>query len=515
MTPRLLDQHRYQGSVHSSCQDLRTRSQEFPSSSFSSPTHGKNGERKIEQVLVHNTNTGKHGQTSFADLRHAQGTKTTRHCQQPAVDQQEIYTTPTFRHFEKSSTDQVQIFSSPNKHCQTTPLNHYQDLALGNHRRTPNASPQHVQDTASGKCYQTPQTVQQPFYRGASARFPDRHTPAGVHSRQNSVHVGFSATEATGPGQISRAPGQCTNCQNLHKELGELRAKLCTLERQLSEKEYETIHLRETIDRNEKAILQSFEEVRRRGDVESSVLKRDFENYLRAQLQNSFRNEDALRQHIAMLTQENAQLQDRVTTLKSQREEFATRSIRAEWQLERTKRHVKDLTRELNQRKRETVGVLYAGALDECSAPPVQYASPTAANHSNCVGLRHWKSEDDMKGLDYKEVGRGSRWNTEPEQSSDELSRRNRNEDSTMAECIQLLQAELQKTRDEMERGKREFEEERSRWEEEKSKVLSYQRFLQMNYLQLLNGRDIIETDAEDRSGSGHKLSAIIEEETL
>lgn len=510
-----MDQHKDQGSVSLSCHDIRVRSQECYNSAFSTPTHGKNCERKIEQVLVNNTNTGKHGQTSFADLRHAQNTMTTRHCQQHAVDQQQLYTAPVFRHLEKSSsTDQVQILSTPSNHCQTPPVNLQQDLALG---PAPNSNHRHVQDTASGKCYQTSQPLQQ-LFRGASARFLDRPTPAAVHSRQTSVHVGFSAAEATGPGHMPRSQGQCTICQNLHKEIGELRARHCSLERQLSEKEYETIHLRETIERNEKAILQSFEEVRRKGDVESSGLKRDFENYLRAQLQNSFRNEDALRQHIAMLTQENAQLQDRVTTLKSQREEFATRCIRAEWQLERTKRNVKDLTRELNQRKRETVGVLYAGAMDEHDATyPVQYSSPAAAHHPICSsGIRHWKSEDDMKGLDYKEIGRGSRWNTEPDQSIDELTRRNRNdEDSTTAECIQLLQTELQKTRDEMERGKREFDEERIRWEEEKSKVLSYQRFLQMNYLQLLNGSGIIEADADDRSYSGHKLSAIIEEETL
>lgn len=293
---------------------------------------------------------------------------------------------------------------------------------------------------------------------------------------------------------LNRQEAGCKSCETLTEEIIKARRKLEELERLNSDKEYEAIQLRDSLERNEKAIIKAFQTVKSNNNLKASLIHKNFDSCLKAHMNNPIRNDDTLRNQIAILTKEVEQLKEHVVVLRLQREEFATRCGRTEWQLAKSRDRERELCRVINKWKSDTIH--YS---DSMNSPWCYFPE------------RQWKSEDNMKSFDCIDSDLEPLLNFE---MSNDLCKIQKSKDA-MSDTILLLKDQLLKTKEELDRNKTEFEIEQNRWEEEKTKVLNYQRFLQMQYLQLMNKkRDAKECNMED-GRFDHKLSVILEEGSL
>lgn len=290
---------------------------------------------------------------------------------------------------------------------------------------------------------------------------------------------------------LNRQDSRCKSCATLTEEIIKARRKLKELKRLNSDKEYESIQLRDSLERNEKAIIKSFQDVKSNTNLKASLIKQNFDSCLKSHVNNPIRNDDTLRNQIAILTKEVAQLKEHVVVLKLQREEFATRCGRTEWQLAKSRDRERELCRVIHKWKSDTIH--YS---DSMNSPWCYFPE------------RQWKSEDNMKSFAGIDSDLGHLLNFE---MSNDLCKIKKSKDA-MSETILLLKDQLLKTKEELDRNKTEFEIEKIRWEEEKTKVLNYQRLLQTKYLQLMNKkRGAKECNMEDESFD-HKLGVILEE---
>nr|XP_038037482.1 LOW QUALITY PROTEIN: leucine zipper putative tumor suppressor 2 [Anas platyrhynchos] len=296
------------------------------------------------------------------------------------------------------------------------------------------------------------------------------------------------------------------------------------LEDKLREREAELQQLRDSLDENEVAICQVYEEKQRRCEQELEGLRQRCAAQVRQAAQQAQRGQQVLQLQVLQLQQEKKQLQEDFAQLLQEREllerrcasfqrehtELGPRLEETKWEvcqksgeISLLKQQLKESQAELAQRGtellvlraqlREARAELQAG---EQQARGLQEAARLKALELEvCANeLQRRKSEADLfrakagrleqevAGL--REAARGRCPCPEPGEGCPELGEEARGTGGA-ARQLERLRAEVALERRRGQEQREAFEQERSTWQGEKERVIRYQKQLQYNYIQM------------------------------
>nr|XP_005303579.1 leucine zipper putative tumor suppressor 2 [Chrysemys picta bellii]XP_042701136.1 leucine zipper putative tumor suppressor 2 [Chrysemys picta bellii]XP_042701137.1 leucine zipper putative tumor suppressor 2 [Chrysemys picta bellii] len=296
------------------------------------------------------------------------------------------------------------------------------------------------------------------------------------------------------------------------------------LEEKLREREAELQHLRQSLDENEVAICQVYEEKQKRCEQETEELRQGYASQVKQAAQKAQRTQQVLQLQIFQLQQEKKKLQEDFAQLLQEREQLEKRCASFEREqtelgprLEETKwevcqklgeisllkQQLKESQTELAQRGTEML--LLRAQLREARAERqageeqalgLQEAARTRAlelevcekelqrrkGEAELLREKLGRLEQEVAGL--RGARRQPRCPEPPEPSllwaSDEAKAQRQ-----AAETLQGLRAELLQERRRGQEQRAAFEAERLTWQGEKDQVIGYQKQLQHNYIQM------------------------------
>uniref|UniRef100_A0A8C3SMP5 Leucine zipper tumor suppressor 2 n=1 Tax=Chelydra serpentina TaxID=8475 RepID=A0A8C3SMP5_CHESE len=353
--------------------------------------------------------------------------------------------------------------------------------------------------------------------------YPERGS-RGLAGPSNSDSGRSSSSKSTGSlsgrGPPSSDGGSCARSPVEGDEALLLRE----LEEKLREREAELRHLRESLDENEVAICQVYEEKQKRCEQEMEELRQGYACQVKQAAQKAQRTQQVLQLQIFQLQQEKKQLQEDFAQLLQERELLETRCAAFEREqtelgprLEETKwevcqkageisllkQQLKESQAELTQRGTEML-LLRAQlrqaraerqAGEEQALGLQEAARARALELEVCANeLQRRKSEaellrEKLGRLEQEAAGlrgarRPPRCPEPPEPSllwaSDEAKAQRQ-----AAEALQGLRAELRQERRRGQEQRAAFEAERLTWQGEKGQVIGYQKQLQHSYIQM------------------------------
>ncbi|XP_067838181.1 leucine zipper putative tumor suppressor 3-like [Heptranchias perlo] len=320
------------------------------------------------------------------------------------------------------------------------------------------------------------------------------------------------------------------------------------LEDRLWEKEQEVIQMRRSLDKSEAAIVQVFEEKQKIWEREMEDLKQNYANKLQQVSKKAQRAQQALQLQIFKLQQEKKKLQEDIGQLLQQREELEKKCMTFKKEqfellprLEETKWEVCQKAGEISLMKQQMKDSQadVAQKLNEMVALRTQLKEATAVLRAKEEQVLTLKDSFNAKGIELEvcenelqrkaseaqllreklgqneveisglkqalaNVGRQNRCSGElPEETRDELAcesdeakMQRQNEDAVKAlkKQIERLQGELRLERQQHEQQVSHFEEERQTWQDEKDKVIKYQKQLQLNYVEMYQKNQALES---------------------
>ncbi|XP_043558136.1 leucine zipper putative tumor suppressor 3-like [Chiloscyllium plagiosum] len=320
------------------------------------------------------------------------------------------------------------------------------------------------------------------------------------------------------------------------------------LEDRLWEKEQEVLQMRRSLDKSEAAIVQVFEEKQKIWEREMEDLKQNYANKLQQVSKKAQRAQQALQLQIFKLQQEKKKLQEDIGQLLQQREDLEKKCMTFKKEqsellpkLEETKWEVCQKAGEISLMKQQMKDSQadMAQKLNEMVALRTQLKEATSALRAkeeqvlvlkdsvNAKGIELEVCENELQrktseaqllreklgqneaeicGLKQALASRANQsWDSqeaveEPREEvaceSDEAKMQRQNEDAVKAlkKQIERLQGELRLERQQHEQQVAQFEEERQTWQDEKEKVIKYQKQLQLNYVEMYQKNQALES---------------------
>ncbi|KAM8938716.1 leucine zipper putative tumor suppressor 3 isoform 2-T2 [Pelodytes ibericus] len=310
------------------------------------------------------------------------------------------------------------------------------------------------------------------------------------------------------------------------------------LEDRLWEKEQEVIQMKRNLDKSEAAIFQVFEEKQKIWEREMEDLRQNYATKLQQVSKKAQRAQQALQLQVYKLQQEKKKFQDDVGQLFQQREdmekkcmafkkeqaEFLPKIEETKWEvcqkageISLLKQQLKDSQADVSQKLNEIVGL--RTQLKEAKSflreKEEQIATMKDSYSSKSVSLEICENEMQRKQSEAQQMEEKvsqceeeiaglkealSNFGQNPYTielneklrdtlscESDEAKMKRQSEDSvsTMKKDLERLQVELSLEKEQRDQQVVEFEEERRTWQEEKEKVISYQKQLQLNYVEM------------------------------
>jgi len=316
------------------------------------------------------------------------------------------------------------------------------------------------------------------------------------------------------------------------------------LEAILKEKDAEIHTLRDVMDKNERAILQVYEEKRNCWLKDLQELRDEYESKMKTQQRKNYKSEQVLNLQIYKLQQEKKTMKEQVGKLTSEREELGqkceayaedTNRLQAQmddatWQGRRASGSVMDLQNQIDElqlkltEKSEEVLKLQS-KLEKTKSR----LDDTTTNTENRNRLKHDTSSTSLQRLNT------SSSDTEPdiplcqcekEIQTDFVKTKSPERETLKPSLIcerdrelSALKEELDKLRLEILVNKEEYEKEKEQWLEEKNKVIMYQKQLQLNYVQMFRKNKVLEAEVEqltlELESRDMKLMALSGEESV
>ncbi|XP_060624261.2 leucine zipper putative tumor suppressor 2 [Anolis sagrei] len=357
----------------------------------------------------------------------------------------------------------------------------------------------------------------------------------GLTGPSNSDSGRSSSSKSTGSlngrGHHSSDSGSCGGHSPVHGNGVDEALLVHELEEKLREREAELQHLRESLDENEVAICQVYEEKQRRCEEEMEGLRQGYTAKLQQSAQKAQRSQQVLQLQIFQLQQEKKKLQEDFSQLLAEREllekrcasferehtELGPRLEETKWEvcqksgeISLLKQQLKESQSEVAQRSNELI--LLRAQLREARAE-------LQANEDQALGLQEMAR---TKALELEVCANElARRKSEAELLREKVGRlereleglRSTNGDicPLLSECdeakaqrqaadnLQGLRAQAERLRAELlcerrrgEEQREAFHAERITWQGEKDRVIRYQKQLQHNYIQMYrHNRDL------------------------
>ncbi|XP_062988632.1 leucine zipper putative tumor suppressor 2 isoform X2 [Elgaria multicarinata webbii] len=356
----------------------------------------------------------------------------------------------------------------------------------------------------------------------------------GLTGPSNSDSGRSSSSKSTGSlsgrGHHSSDSGSCGGRSPVHSGAEEA-LLVHELEEKLRERDAELQHLRESLDENEVAICQVYEEKQRRCEEEMEELRQGYSAKLQQSVQKAQRSQQVLQLQIFQLQQEKKKLQEDFAQLLAERELLEKRCASFEREhtelgprLEETKWEVCQKSGEISLLKQQ---------LKESQSEVAQRGNELVLLRAQLRDARAEMQANEEQALGLQEVARTkalelevcanelARRKSEAELLREKVGRLERELDGLrsasgelcplLAECdeakaqrqaadtLQGFRAQAERLRTELlcerrrgEEQREAFHAERITWQGEKDRVIRYQKQLQHNYIQMYrHNRDL------------------------
>ena len=278
------------------------------------------------------------------------------------------------------------------------------------------------------------------------------------------------------------------------------------LEAMIRDKDAQIRQLRETMERNETAILQVCEEKEQNWEMRFRELQSDWEKKLRLQQQKAFKMEQALLMQLFKLQQERKSVRLEIETLRTEKERAdrhanglqeeakgnKTKLEEIQWEMCQKVGEISHLKSQLKESKDSIVQK--NNELLSLRAQLKDVQQDNGQKNGEILGLESElkKSQEAVKDM-RKELdtmqSQFSKFKSSSGVQEAEVS-------STSASTENSPQ-EVKHLQEELARIKVEYDADKDRWLAEKDKVIRYQRHLQLNYVQMANKNKMLEAEVQ------------------
>ena len=343
------------------------------------------------------------------------------------------------------------------------------------------------------------------------------------HLSANSTHQLSEEAELCGEARPEPAPPSsrvwCPGTEPMLQTPSPSDSGVGELEAMLREKDAEMNTLREVMDRNERAILQVYEERRHAWLQDSHELKEDYERRLKVQSRKSYKTEQVLSLQVYKLQQEHKLLLDEKAKFEEENNSFKQ-------QLEENRDQIAQLKSQLENRASPPVNSSQVKG-NNSDKETDSSQDETVLKSKEIITLKSelhaLESEIENKNKELLERARETSINNDKMSKMKEELSRLRNpavltesssqthvpsevsvseniKPSALTErdrTIDVLKDDVQAAKTDIELLKIEQEKEREQWLEEKNKVVRYQKQLQLNYVQMQRKNAALETEVQ------------------
>ena len=286
------------------------------------------------------------------------------------------------------------------------------------------------------------------------------------------------------------------------------------LEAMLRDKDAEIKKLRETMEKNETAILQVYKERKENYEMEIREINEEWDRRMRFQQQKAFKTEQGLLMQLFKIQQERKTIRlsadqfrmerdalqlkcseesAEIQSLKAKMEELQWEMCQKSGEISLFKQQLKDAKEEVSSRCNDIIG-LKSKLRDMCQDKGVS---------DDAVHTLRREKDNLLKDMEQTKQDLQQTQSDLRSVESDHAKCRNNNNvtDSeqltSKQEDLEKLRVELEKVKVDLEQSKDEFENEREQWLDEKNKVIRYQKHLQLNYVQMYRKNRMLEAEVE------------------
>jgi len=275
------------------------------------------------------------------------------------------------------------------------------------------------------------------------------------------------------------------------------------LEAVLREKEAELQRLRETMETNEIAIIQVLEEKKQSWEAAMEEKSKEWERKLRAQQQKSFRAEQCLLLQIFKVQQDNKMLHQSVEKMELEKKDLSEELASSVMKMDSLEKKNEELFEELvtmkshldsNKQRRssvdeETLKKLLSEAEEEIRGKYSELTSAMLRLKGSQLEVESKSKELEKLREEVTRLRGSSQGQTHPASPPDEGGRLG-SLNTSSSEGSPTAQKSLEdlQTR---------FDTERLKWLDEKTKVVNYQKQLQLNYLQMTRKNRVLEAEVQ------------------
>ena len=318
-------------------------------------------------------------------------------------------------------------------------------------------------------------------------------------------HRSFERPESFASSNVSTNSRMSSNQQEVYLETpspSDSGVGLTELEAMLREKDTQIQQLRDTMEKNETAIVQVYEERRQNFEMELREVHTEWDQRLKFQQQKAFKTEQALLLQLFRLQQERKNLRLDVEQLRAEKERVERKYSEMEEDVHASKTKLEEVQWDLCQKSGEIS--LLKSQLKE--------AKDDASNKSNEVLTVRTQMKDVQQdsASQAQEVetlhGEISRLQQELTNVQGQLNKTQEDlafarSQSAGASSSQVKDAapqeETERLKAELEAQTVQLQRERDQWLEEKNKVICYQKLLQLNYVQMYRKNKSLEAEVE------------------
>ena len=365
---------------------------------------------------------------------------------------------------------------------------------------TSNSAKGHAQQDTTPKVTYLTDSGQKMVASTGSSSHADSGRPESFNSSSN-LSSRISRDSSTSLQQHSATTMDCSFIQTPSPSdsgLGELEAII-------RDKDAQIRQLRDTMERNETAILQVCEEKEQNWEIRFRELHSDWEKKLRLQQQKAFKMEQALLMQLFKLQQERKStrleietmrteteraerhatgLQDEVKVSKTKLEETQWDMCQKVGEISHLKAQVKETKDNLVQKSNELLSV---------KAQLKEAQRDNGEKNGEILGLESElkKSQEALKDM-RKELD-----NMESQFTKFKSSSKVQESEVTSTSTAENSPQEVRKLQEELAKLKTDYEADKDRWLAEKDKVIRYQRHLQLNYVQMANKNKMLEAEVQ------------------
>ncbi|XP_054262360.1 leucine zipper putative tumor suppressor 2 homolog isoform X2 [Macrosteles quadrilineatus] len=273
---------------------------------------------------------------------------------------------------------------------------------------------------------------------------------------------------------------------------------MAELEAVLRERDSEVAYLRQTMEHNEQVIFRVYQEKERAWEREMRRTKTLHENRLRAAAQKSHKLEQMLMMQTYQLQQdkkrlredldrserENSELRQEVDLLRSRLEETEWGLCQKSGELALLKSQLKEIQGEQATKGHEVISL-------KSEIRDIRLELDQKNKEINILRIggesrKQQKAEIDKLNIQIEELTAKLEMVQKSNAAKESYIATHDKESGTQCDSnIEMLKQEVSRLTDKVDSEHAEWERERVQWAQEKEKVLSYQRQLQLNYVQM------------------------------